>query len=104
MSSKPNKNKSNNKSNLVPKSGWYVITKEGCPYCINAKELLAKNNQKYTILKLDDNNRQLIYQNVDHLTNKYRYVPMVFKDGKFIGGYDKLKERFNETESNCTVS
>ena len=29
---------------------------------------------------------------------------MVFKDGKFIGGYDKLKEQFNETESNCSVS
>jgi glutaredoxin len=99
MSSKSNKNKS-----LVSKSDWYVITKEGCPYCVNAKELLANNNQKYTILKLDDKNRELIYQNVDHLTNKYRYVPMIFKDGKFIGGYDKLKEKFNETESNCIIS
>jgi hypothetical protein len=29
---------------------------------------------------------------------------MIFKDGKFIGGYDKLKEKFNETESNCIIS
>jgi glutaredoxin len=88
----------------LSKSGWYVITKEGCPYCINAKELLAKNNQKYTILKLDDKNKEVIYMNVDHLTNNYRYVPMVFKDGKFIGGYDKLKEYFNENESKCIIS
>jgi glutaredoxin len=90
------------KIELIPKNDWYVITKEGCPYCIEAKELLGNKDQRYTILKLDDNNKNIIYENVDHLTNKYRYVPMVFKDGKFIGGFDKLKEYFNES-SNCII-
>jgi glutaredoxin len=74
-----------------PVKGWYIITREGCPYCKDAKNLLESKGQKYKSLDITISNREKIYRDVDVLTKTYRYVPMVFKDGKFIGGFSELK-------------
>ena len=74
-----------------PVKGWYIITREGCPYCKDAKNLLDSKGQKYKSVNITVSNRERIYRDVDTLTKTYRYVPMVFKDGKFIGGFSELK-------------
>ena len=92
-----------NKKEYIP---WYIVTKEGCPYCEDAKKLLTDKNQKYTTKQLSDDNRDEIYEETDVLTmnfqnsdKAYRYFPMIFKvdtkgDKDFIGGYTELKILF----------
>lgn len=95
---KPSKRKSRSAKRSIKRKnfkptlkGWYIITKEGCPYCKDAKNLLDNKGQKYKSINMTSSNREKIYKDIDLLTKNYRYVPMVFKDGKFIGGFSELK-------------
>lgn len=69
---------------------WFVITKEGCSYCSESKKLLLSKKQKFEALVLDNNNRDIIYNCIDKITNNYRYFPMIFLNCKFVGGYTDL--------------
>ena len=75
---------------------WFIITKEGCKFCDEAKLLLNKHKLKYSERKLTEENKDIIYKNIDSLTTKnkkpYRYVPIIFHKGVFIGGYAELKK------------
>ena len=75
-------------------SGWYIVTKDGCPYCDKAKSLLSQKGIKYKVEVANDSNKVQIYKKVDNITNNYRYFPMIFHNGKFIGGYTEL-EKYN---------
>lgn len=41
---------------------------------------------------LSSKGRQLLFKKIDRLTGKYRYFPMIFMRGKFIGGSTDLIE------------
>ena len=71
-------------------SEWFIITKKGCGYCDGAKKLLKKSGKKYHYRVITDKNKNSIYAQVDSLTGKYRYFPMIFHKGKFIGGFADL--------------
>ena len=75
---------------LVKKNKWFIVTLDGCGYCESAKKLLENKGKKFKTKTLDDSNMKEIYKSVDSLTGEYRYFPMVFYDGKFIGGYSEL--------------
>ena len=80
----------NSKSDLI-KSPVTVYTKEGCPYCIRAIELLKKHNIRYEKFDRSDNENL-----VNKLTNNYKYVPVIIDgNGKFIGGYKELQKILN---------
>lgn len=82
--------------------GWYLVKMKGCPYCTNAEQDLKTHKQKYQSVTVDKNNEADIYKCVDKqytpgsikgLNEKtYRFYPMIYKDGKFIGGYGELKD------------
>ena len=74
---------------------WLIVTKSGCGYCKKAKELLDSKNMVYKTQELTSVNRDDIYNKVDSLTGKYRYFPMIFNKGKFIGGYTELEKKFH---------
>ena len=74
---------------------WFIVSRGGCGYCDNAKELLKKAGMAYGTVELTEGNRDSIYLSVDSLTGKYRYFPMVFHRGKFLGGYKELKKTIN---------
>ena len=83
-----------NKSSLPFKNNeWFLYTKEGCPSCYNAKKLLKNKGIKFSYKQVNDNNKEKIYEKIDDFTNNYRYFPIVFHNGKFIGGYDKLSKK-----------
>ena len=74
--------------------GWTIFSKEGCGYCKKAKKLLTKQQLPFKTVEVTDAVKEAVYSTVDSLTNAYRYFPMVFEDGKFVGGYTELEKRF----------
>jgi glutaredoxin len=91
--SRRNKPKFNSiKTSAFSNSGWYIVTKDGCPYCDKAKALLTEKGINYKVEVLNNSNKEQIYKKLDSLTNNYRYFPMIFYNDKFIGGYTELKK------------
>ncbi len=77
------------KFKLVP---WFIFTMKGCNYCEFAKKLLDERNIKYQTTEINDSNKDKIYSYTDPYTKKYRYFPMIFNNGKFVGGFGELKK------------
>jgi glutaredoxin 3 len=64
-----------------------IYTKDNCPYCRLAKELLSARKVAYEEVRidLDDNKREEMIR----LSNR-RTVPQIFINDQSIGGYDDL--------------
>ena len=65
-----------------------ILTREGCPFCAEAKHLLRDNGYNYVELPLDHSVRSRV---VGAVTGRGT-VPQVFINGEHIGGSDELKE------------
>lgn len=64
-----------------------IYTKETCPYCHLAKELLSARQIPYEEIRIDlDDNKM---DEMIRLSNK-RTVPQIFINDQPIGGYDDL--------------
>lgn len=74
-----------------------VYSKDGCPWCVKAIELLEKHGLKYVKYDLtDDTLRQKFYEDSDTSS-----VPQIYRDedrnyGEHIGGYNELSKRIDE--------
>jgi glutaredoxin 3 len=64
-----------------------IYTKDTCPYCEHAKELLKHKGVAYTEIAVDKDQAQL--ETMMRLSNR-RTVPQIFIDDKSIGGFDDL--------------
>lgn len=64
-----------------------IYTKENCPYCHMAKDLLSSRRIAFEEIRidLDDNKRDEMLR----LSNR-RTVPQIFINDQSIGGYDDL--------------
>ena len=77
----------------------YSIT--GCKYCDKSKELIKGKNKecktnncdKY-VATLRDSDDFYAFMN-KYTTRNYKYFPMIFNNGKFIGGYQELLAHIN---------
>lgn len=65
-----------------------VYTTQVCPYCVAAKRLLTQRNLKYKEVDLGQDPD--LRQKLSAENGGYRTVPMIFIDGRFIGGFDEL--------------
>lgn len=93
----PKKNrKSRTKSKSREKNYEYIIYGlNTCPYCKDSKKLLDSNHIKYAYIEIqNENQKEKLYKLIDKKTNNYRYFPIIFKNGKFLGGYSELKKQF----------
>jgi len=70
-------------------AGSTIFTKEGCPYCKKAKDLLKENNLSYTEIKGQRTNT------LQSLGGKGTF-PLIFIQGKKIGGHEDLQTYFNK--------
>lgn len=71
-----------------------IFSKEGCPYCEEAKEILRNKRVNYSEVVLSDAVRQ---KTLHALTGQARSTsPQVFIAGELIGGVDNLKEYIKE--------
>ena len=95
-SKRPKRSKSKrskrSKSRKINKCKYIIYSKEGCPYCRDAKELLKSKNIPFKEIKVTDSNIEKIYKKIDNKTKKYRYFPIIFKNNIFIGGFSDLDE------------
>lgn len=65
-----------------------IYTKDHCPYCVKAKQLLTIKKQKFTEIDISKNpeKREEMVAKVPNA----RTVPQIFINGKHIGGCDDL--------------
>lgn len=76
--------------------GYTIYSISGCKYCTHSKELLK--NKSCKIINCDKyvatlRERDEFYAFIQKYTVKpYKYFPMVFNKGTFIGGYKELLE------------
>ena len=78
------------------KTGYTVYSISGCKYCDMCKEFVKNTKKKTTFINCDDfiqtlRNRDDFYKFIHKFTIiPYIHFPMIFYDGKFIGGYKEL--------------
>lgn len=78
---------------------YKIIKLETCPYCKNAKKLIE---DKGFSLDYKDNLTHEEEEIIKKTVGEYNYFPKIFeynettKQYDFIGGYDKLKQKFKE--------
>lgn len=66
-----------------------IYSKDNCPYCDNARDLLKRYAKEYIEYKLDkDFSRSLIKE----VFPTAQTFPIITLDGKYIGGYNVLSE------------
>lgn len=65
-----------------------MYSRDPCPYCVNAKRLLANKGINVEEIDLTNNPNEMM-----RIKEKYnwRTVPMILINGQFIGGYDDMK-------------
>ena len=77
-------------------NNFTIYSKSGCINCRKVKDLLKNNNSEYEIIDCDDylledkENFLLFIQSYSNVECKI--FPMVFHNGKFIGGFNETKE------------
>lgn len=67
-----------------------VMSTVGCPACVDAKNLLNKKEYKYSELDLTKEDNEKYFNCLMDIT-KSHYVPQVFINKKYIGGYRELQ-------------
>jgi glutaredoxin len=78
------------------KTGYTVYSISGCKFCKLAKEHIAKAKKKCKVINCDTyietlRKRHEFYAYINQYTGiPYTYFPMVFHNGKFVGGYKEL--------------
>ena len=80
------------KPDTIENSSYVIYSKEGCPFCNNAKSLLKSKKIAFSEIKVTDKNIKKIYSEIDKKTKNYRYFPIIFKNNKFIGGFAELQK------------
>jgi len=68
-----------------------VYTKENCPYCDAAKNLLTQKGLQYTQVGIGSD---ITREDFVSIFPNVRSVPFIIIDGVNIGGFDKLTEWF----------
>lgn len=68
-----------------------VYSKNNCPYCVQAKNLLALKGVQYEEIKIDEDSEAREFV----LGEGHRTVPQIYKDGKLLveGGYQGLAKQ-----------
>jgi len=88
------------------KSQLYKIIKENktvifgsnqCLYCLKAKKLLKKAKYVDISIYAEKYNKSPseIIKNLSNKTNNYNYIPIIFHNQKFIGGYEEAQNLFS---------
>lgn len=70
-----------------------IYTKEDCPFCHKAKELLREKGQKFIEIDVEKEPAKLM--EMLQRSQGRKTVPEIFIDGKLIGGFDELRDLAN---------
>lgn len=74
--------------------GTVIWSKDNCPFCIKAKEMLTAKNIAFEERNLSSGEwtRKQLLEAVPNA----RTVPQIWLHGKYIGGYDQLEIYYKE--------
>jgi len=64
-----------------------------CPYCVKAIKLLGEKKVTYSAVEIDDF-KALLVKLGSSVPSTHRTKPIIFRNGKFLGGYTELVEYF----------
>ena len=71
-----------------------IYTKDDCSYCVNAKSFLSMKGFSFVEMKLnEDFTREFLLENFPTA----KTFPAIVIDGFYIGGYEQLKTKLNES-------
>lgn len=75
----------------------HIFTKQGCGFCVKAKQLLENANISYKLTDITDDDTTKYKLLDDPRVKQYghRTFPFVFKEDEFVGGFTELKEMFD---------
>jgi glutaredoxin len=82
------------------KEGFTIYSKSGCPNCMTVKKLIKEKLFFLTEINCDE----YIFEDKDEFLKfieniaetSYKTFPMVFYEGKFIGGLSRTTEHINK--------
>ena len=79
--------------------GFTIYSKSGCQYCSIVKKIIKDNYFNYTEINCDEyliEDKEGFLDFIEKLAKiSFKTFPMVFYDGKFLGGVTDTKERIN---------
>jgi glutaredoxin len=82
------------------KKGFTIYSKSGCLNCLITKKLLKEKNFFFTEVNCDDyilEEKDEFLKFIENISeNNYKTFPIIFYDGKFIGGLNQTKEFINK--------
>ena len=78
------------------KTGFTIYSKSGCPNCTSVKKLLQENKMEYLLIDCDEylieEREKFLGFIVEICKKEVKTFPMIFFDGKFLGGFKETKE------------
>lgn len=78
----------------APSDTYVILYVDWCPYSMKSLEYLENNNIKHTKISIGDFSRMNLYNHLKKadlgIPEYYRTVPMIFKNGYFLGGSESL--------------
>ena len=81
-------------------SGFTIYCKSGCKNCMNAKNAIREKHLFYEEINCDDyliEDRDGFLKFIEEKAEtSYKTFPMVFYDGKFVGGYSHTIDFINK--------
>jgi glutaredoxin len=82
------------------KTGFTVYSKSGCSNCTKVKKLLAEYKAFFVVIDCDDyiieDKENFVLFIKERANKEYKTFPMVFNDGKFIGGFTETQDYLNK--------
>jgi glutaredoxin len=82
------------------KEGFTIYSKSGCPNCLTTKKLIKEKQFFLLEVNCDDyilENKEEFLTSIENIAEtSYKTFPMVFYEGKFIGGATHTKEFINK--------
>ena len=74
---------------FLQKNKIAVMSTVGCPACVDAKNLLKKHSFDYSELDLTSSENEKLFNCLYDVTRSH-YVPQIFINNKYVGGYREL--------------
>ncbi|NDC31820.1 MAG: hypothetical protein EBZ58_13000 [Bacteroidetes bacterium] len=83
---------------------WYIYTMDGCNYCKKAKDLLDSLGLKYTESEVNKVDKEEFFRVKASETKGYKYFPVIYNKGVFIGGFTELQKMLSKPTSSSGSS
>lgn len=80
-------------------SSNFMVSKTNCPFCVEAAAILNKKDVSFKEYNVDreEASRNLAMEIMNK--EKHKTFPMIYLNGRFIGGCDRLKEYYEDKEN-----